>query len=254
MFLQASLYLFCGSFYLHSDFSHAATPTRTDGIKPYKIRNCSDILNEKQYFSITNRNALKFRIPIGLCFGAGMRAFIALCIPEQIRKSLYTGLSSLAIKCGAKPIPEQNLHITLEFLGDINEDVANNVSSLIKSFEACSFEAKLGPVSTFGNKSSVAFAALEKGAKDVASIQKRLHSELFNIIELPDMLDIDKRAFVPHVSIARGQPKSLNELAELSTKYWKGSEFFILNRMEFKKSILSQSSATYETIFGKELP
>lgn len=215
------------------------------------MRNCSDILNEKQYFSITNGNALKFRIPIVLCFGAGMRAFIALCIPEQIRKSLYAELSGLAIRCGAKPIPEQNLHITLEFLGDISEDTANTVSSLMKSFEASSFEAKLGPVSTFGNKSSVAFVGLEKGAENAASIQERLHSGLLNVTEL---LDIDKRVFVPHVSIARGRSKSLNKMAELSSKCWKGSELFIVNRMEFKKSILGKSSATYETIFEKELP
>lgn len=53
-----------------------------------------------------------------------IRTFIALPIPDNLRKTLRTAISDLREKnAGVKWVRPESVHITLKFLGNINEDL-----------------------------------------------------------------------------------------------------------------------------------
>ncbi len=171
-----------------------------------------------------------------------MRAFIALEIPEETRQYIFLKISSIAVKCGARPIKEKSLHITLEFLGEINDNLASSLSDALSAIQAKSFEASLGSVSTFGTHSNVAFMNLEKGRKEAIDLHGMLRERLLAINEIKQRLD--KREFLPG---------SLNKLASLSQGLWADSGPFKISTIALKRSVLLPDGAEYETIFSKNL-
>ena len=179
-----------------------------------------------------------------------MRAFIALEIPGHIKDSIVRSIDEMGLKLGVKPVPSQNMHITLEFLGEISDSAAARISEAISSTHAKKFTAKLGEVSTFGASSSVAFVGLSEGRNEAAALQQDLHGR---ISALQGIKGLGTREFFPHVSIARGNPNGLNELARRASGVWKGSEPFTVSTLALKRSIIGGAHAVYEPIFEKEL-
>ncbi|HMM05764.1 MAG TPA: RNA 2',3'-cyclic phosphodiesterase [Clostridiales bacterium] len=51
-----------------------------------------------------------------------MRAFVAILLPTEIRKNIASFYGDLGIVKGIKGVPWENLHITLNFLGEIEEE------------------------------------------------------------------------------------------------------------------------------------
>ena len=179
-----------------------------------------------------------------------MRAFIALEIPDFIRTSVAKALLGADARYGIKLIPLQNVHITLEFLGEISEETISVISDIIASINAGKFDASLGKISTFGAHSSVAFMGMATGESKAVAIRDFLHSKL----SVLHGIKLEDREFFSHLSIARGRSRNLNSFAAGMSKTWSGSETFTISSLTLKRSILGSGNAKYETIFVKELP
>ena len=179
-----------------------------------------------------------------------MRAFIALEIPDFIRTSVAKALLGADARYGIKPIPPQNMHITLEFLGETSEETIPVISDIIASINAGKFDASLGKISTFGAHSSVAFVGMATGESEAVAIRDLIHCKLSSL----HGIKLEDREFLPHLSIARGRSRNLNSFAAGMSKTWSGSETFTISSLTLKRSILGSGNAKYETIFVKELP
>jgi 2'-5' RNA ligase len=59
-----------------------------------------------------------------------MRAFLALPIPEDTVAALCAVQARIPF---GRPVPEDNLHLTLAFLGDVGEDVLNDLHDILSS-------------------------------------------------------------------------------------------------------------------------
>ncbi|MEM0154423.1 MAG: RNA 2',3'-cyclic phosphodiesterase [Methanothrix sp.] len=170
-------------------------------------------------------------------------------IPDNTSGFITEVLRDAAAKYGIKLIPMQNMHITLEFLGEISDEKALEVSDILASFNAKKFIAELGKISTFGSRSSVAFMSMSKGEAEAIRIHGVLHHKLSALRGIK----LEERAFFPHISIARGSPRNLNAFADGVSAKWGGSDPFTISSLTFKKSVLGGTNARYETIFGKVL-
>jgi 2'-5' RNA ligase len=172
-----------------------------------------------------------------------MRAFIAVEIPEHIRSEIFSLVSGF--QSGIKPILTNNIHITMEFLGEIDENGIAEVVSIIENTSLSPFTLSLGKARTFGSSGSVAFMDIVDGKKELKILYESMHGKLAKIKKL------DEREYLPHVSIARGSPQALQLLCDRVNKVWRGSEVFKADSIAIKKSILGGMHAEYITVFEK---
>lgn len=172
-----------------------------------------------------------------------MRAFIALEIPEEAKREISSAMA--AVKSSIKPVPEENMHITIEFLGEISEERGKLVKKALEGFECNGFYASLGKVGTFGKLTSVAFVGIDEGRNEIESLRGRICSALG--------IGGNGKSYIPHITIARGGAYQLNAFAEEMNTVWKGGTRFFVGSVVLKKSELGGSHARHSLIFEKKL-
>ncbi len=126
-----------------------------------------------------------------------MRTFISINIPctDSISR-LLRDLNNLRIKT----VDSNQLHITLRFLGDIDEPVVGKIKTTMD--ETCShfhsFDLSLNDVGTFPRKDGSGIVWIGSDNEEVPIISKSLDEELFKI-GIPK----ETKPFKNHITIAR---------------------------------------------------
>jgi len=72
-----------------------------------------------------------------------LRLFVAVPLPEEVQDrlaSLYRGIP------GARWIDPDNLHLTLRFIGDVNEDTAEDIDDCLAAISMPAFELTIAGV------------------------------------------------------------------------------------------------------------
>ncbi len=178
-----------------------------------------------------------------------MRAFIAVDIPKDISSAIAKAVSDCGLS--VKPIPLENMHITLEFLGNIGSLEVTRVISVLDAVRSKPFLVSLEHAHTFGTRGNIAVIDVVDGRDELIALQGLLRAGLSWI------KDLDNRAYVPHLSIARGNAKDLETLADsINTNgiidNTKANGFYVTSIM-LKDSVLKAPHAEYRTIFEKRL-
>ncbi|MEM0372921.1 MAG: RNA 2',3'-cyclic phosphodiesterase [archaeon] len=141
-----------------------------------------------------------------------MRAFIAVRVPEN--KKLTDVIKALGKIPGMKTAEPKELHITLKFLGEINEKQKNDVSAFLETLGGFGhFEIKVKGIGVFPNEhvARVVWAGAES---------KKLN-ELNELIENgTEKLGFmrEKRAFSPHITLARAKTNPSEGLKRILTQ------------------------------------
>jgi RNA 2',3'-cyclic 3'-phosphodiesterase len=124
------------------------------------------------------------------------RLFTGLEIPAEIGRHLSSFRGGLP---GARWIDPENYHITLRFIGDIDEGVARDVFSVLGD------SRRRGPVGvtidgldTFGGGRPRAVLARAAATSEINELQSE-QERLVRRVGLPP----ERRKFVPHVTLAR---------------------------------------------------
>src|SRR3989304_2311709 len=115
-----------------------------------------------------------------------MRVFIAIDIGEKIRKGLsdlQTELQSKVDikKSDAKWVNPKNIHLTLNFLGEIKDEQVVDVCNITRDVASRhkSFELDVESVGYFGGKSAkVLWVGIGKGRDNLLKLQKDLEKQL----------------------------------------------------------------------------
>jgi 2'-5' RNA ligase len=136
------------------------------------------------------------------------RLFTGLEVPYDVQLALSLKRGGLL---GARWIDPENYHITLCFIGDVDNHVADEVSYELDraaSFE--SFRLRLSHLGTFGGDKP---RALYAGVENNEALQRlqATHERILRRVGLAP----DARKFVPHVSLARLRGASAIEVADL---------------------------------------
>ncbi len=174
-----------------------------------------------------------------------MRAFVAIDLPEEIRKKLHALEGGMPGRVSL--VQEQNLHITLQFLGDINEAALTKVVAAVSAIKENPFKVEIKGISYFGKKEEVrvVFAGIDDGNK-TASIYSRLCDSLSS----SGVSFKAEKEYTPHVTLGRPKPGPQTELLEFIGKH-SGDSFgcFEANSISVKKSTLAPDCPVYETLY-----
>jgi 2'-5' RNA ligase len=175
-----------------------------------------------------------------------MRSFIAVKISPDQREKLADLIKNLK-KSGAevKWVKPENLHITLKFLGEVDEKGLPNIfDSLEKSLtNEQSFQFNLKGLGCFPNlhRPRVIWVGIERGADDLSRLAGMVDDCMLGF-----GFEKEKRGFSPHLTI--GRVKS-TRLIERLTGMFKNVEFLtescIIDEAIFYQSILKPEGPTY---------
>ena len=167
-----------------------------------------------------------------------MRVFVAVDIPKNIREK---------IKIIQKKIPEfngkfteaENLHLTLKFLGNVNEEILIKVKNRLREIKLKGFETQISEIGVF-SPSFIKIVWLHMA--NCEELQKEIDEKL------SDLFEKEKR-FMSHLTIARvksvkNKKEFLRELNEIKL----GKLNFVVKNFKLKKSVLSEKGPHYEDI------
>jgi 2'-5' RNA ligase len=139
------------------------------------------------------------------------RLFTGLEIPREIAQSLSMLRGGLP---GARWIDPENYHITLRFIGDIDDRLAQDIASMLDGVKRRSFDVRFGGLTVFGGRKPRAIVA---GIEPVQPLVE-LQSEMERLMQRLG-LEPEGRKFTPHVTLARLRDVSSRDVADyLSTR------------------------------------
>jgi len=132
-----------------------------------------------------------------------IRTFIALPLNENLRQSLSTLQSELkTVSTGVSWVAQQNIHLTLLFLGDISEDMVIPLSKTLdmvgNNNAPCAID--VNGIGFFGKALSprVIWAGLHGELQHITVIQKQIAAAVQAV-----GCQYDKKPFKPHLTIGR---------------------------------------------------
>lgn len=175
-----------------------------------------------------------------------MRSFIAIPLPQEFLEGVVAAQQGLAPVMNGRFTPRENLHLTLAFLGDIDEA---ETRAAMDAMDAAVAEA--GPVSltpaSLGSfdrkKDSMFWLGLDKNP-ELMALQARLAEELES-----RGVPFEKRNYLPHITLARKASMKSGELKNLVFPLPQAAEQVTLFRSE-----LTPEGARYKEAYAVELP
>ena len=187
-----------------------------------------------------------------------MRVFIAIELPEAIKNQL-AGLQSELKKSRADAawVKPALSHITLKFLGEINEETCRKVFAAVNRTAGhfTPFAAALSSVDAFPsiNSPRAIWAGIGEGAVQLKEIASRLELELAG----EDIDTEEEREFKAHATIARTRSSAnsgelARRLKEAAEKPF-ASPGFRVDAITVFKSTLSPKGPAYEPLLRAPL-
>lgn len=183
--------------------------------------------------------------------GEKWRVFIAIEIPKEIRGRIAQHIASLrdeAPDVRASWNREENIHLTLKFLGDVPinrlevlsqaaKQSAQQLASLPVSIEGCG---------AFPDRGSP--RVLWIGIEDPGGALNRLNDSVEENCARAGFAR-EKRTFNPHLTIARlRQPQGTRRLAELHQQKGFAKAVFVASDLSLIRSELSSKGSRYTTL------
>ena len=173
-----------------------------------------------------------------------MRVFVAIEISnDKICQSIKQMQSRISID--AKPIKVENLHFTLQFLGEISEELSQRVILALQNIEFSSFSINMKGLGVFPKSKSprvIWVGTDENGGRDLTNLAEKVQNAL-----KPLGLYADK-PFKPHLTVFRikNGGKDVKKEMEKEAK----AEFGIqhVDRIKLKKSRLLQDGPIYSDL------
>lgn len=177
-----------------------------------------------------------------------MRLFIALTLPEHAVQRLVALQAALRV---GRRVPRENLHMTIAFLGERDEADLDAVGEALADLKLSPVEITLSGVETPGPANAPVLAAGVLPSEPLKALESRLLSRLRR-----EGLDLPRRRFHPHVTIARGLAagdasrlgRTLAAMPPFAT------EPFRPNRLAVFRSRLGGPTPVYEELGSLEMP
>lgn len=168
-----------------------------------------------------------------------MRAFLAIEISEEAKHELIKIQKQLP-DAKLKLVEPENLHLTLNFFGEIDDKKANKIKELLSEIKFQKFKGHLGKIGFFPNEKfiRVVWVSLEPNGR-----VKELHKEINKV------LNIKEEDFESHITLARikfikNKEEFVKEVKKINVK----TVEFDVDSFVLKKSTLTEKGPIYGTI------
>jgi 2'-5' RNA ligase len=134
------------------------------------------------------------------------RLFTAIEIPAHVGSAISVARGGLP---GARWVDPENYHLTLRFIGDVDDSVAREVAFILGQVRRSTIEIKIDGLSSFGGRRPRAIVALAVPTPPLLELQGE-HERLLQRIGL----EPEGRKYTPHVTIARLRDSSSHQVAD----------------------------------------
>ena len=134
------------------------------------------------------------------------RLFTGLEIPDDVAQSLGLLRGGLP---GARWVDPENYHLTLRFIGDVDDDVAHDIEVMLGQVRKRRFELRIEGLSSFGGHKPRAVFAGVGPSQAVMELQAE-HERLMQRVGL----EPEGRKYTPHVTLARLRDSSSRQVAD----------------------------------------
>lgn len=186
-----------------------------------------------------------------------MRTFIAIKLDQDIKRGLSQLIEELRIRCtegrGIKWVKPEGMHLTLKFLGEIEEDRLPHIETALKriSEQHTPFSLRVKGTGCFPPKSKVPrvlWVGIEEGGV-LERLQIQIEEEMERI-GFPK----EHRRFHPHLTLGRVKVASnLGETLNLLEKYQdKTFGEMEVTHLTFYRSVLKPTGAEYSVLSEAE--
>ena len=169
-----------------------------------------------------------------------MRMFVAIEVSDKdVLNSIHKIQAELNIK--AKPVELHNMHFTVQFLGEVSEEMIRKISDALNSIEFSAFSITFAGIGAFPKPNSprVIWVGVNDGINELEKLAETIRSKLSDIGFSPD------KKFKPHVTIFRVK----NKIESLTSKLEKFSSYSFgkqeISEIKLKKSELTPNGPIY---------
>ena len=176
------------------------------------------------------------------------RCFIAIDFSEEVRKKIRK-IQDMLPEFKGKKTELENIHLTLKFLGEIDEERVEEVRKRLREIKFKEFRFKINKIGVFSEKfiRIIWLGVDEQGeGKKLWELQKEIDEKLKDLFE-------EERRFMGHITIGRvkscDKKKFLSELKKINFE-----EIEVrVKKFKLKKSELRPEGPVYEIIEEYEL-
>lgn len=179
-----------------------------------------------------------------------VRLFVAIDLSSEV-KGKVIGFRDAVAKSGAdvKPVEDENLHVTLRFLGEVNDSLLGEIINRLKTLEFPRFRMHVKGVGAFPSPTNprVVWVGVSEGDAQLSS----LHDLVEKLIGEYGVSD--ERGFTPHITVARvrGGARLLSQVIS----QWRDFDFGWqeVNSVTLKKSTLTPRGPIYNDLLTVNL-
>jgi 2'-5' RNA ligase len=173
-----------------------------------------------------------------------MRTFVAIEISDENVISSIEKFQK-TIEIDAKPVNSRNLHFTLQFLGEITDEISHKIIQALRTIEFSSFNVNLKGIGVFPKAKFpriIWIGTDEDGGNVLISLAQKIEKLL-----KPLGFSSDK-AFKPHITVFRIKKKVEDITKELENN--KNMNFGIqkITSIKLKKSELTPNGPIYSDL------
>jgi RNA 2',3'-cyclic 3'-phosphodiesterase len=165
------------------------------------------------------------------------RLFTALEIPSDIGQTLAMLRGGLP---GARWAAPENYHLTLRFIGDIDDELAREITYMLGKIKRSAFELRIDGLDSFGGSKPRAVVAMVPPVRTLFDLQADQERLMQRVGLEPE------RKYRPHVTLARLRDTSSRQVADfLSTHLPFRSTSFQVSRFVLYSSRASVGGGPY---------
>ena len=174
-----------------------------------------------------------------------MRVFIAVELGENAKEEIRKIQEKVPDFMG-KLTGLENLHLTLKFLGELDDKQIEKIKQKLREIKLEKFKAEIDEIGVF-NENFVRIVWVHVNSEKLLELQKSVDSCLEGLFE-------KEKRFMSHVTIARvksleNKKEFLDKLGEIKFEKIK----LLVDKFVLKKSILSEKGPEYEDIEDYQL-
>jgi RNA 2',3'-cyclic 3'-phosphodiesterase len=179
-----------------------------------------------------------------------MRAFLALEIPSEVKSYLEAVVSGMAARVkGVRWVKRNGLHITLKFLGEIEEETAIRIKDALSRVGTVytPFGTSIKEIDAFPNRrrARVVVTTLGEGVDTIKSIFGDAEKGLSKL-----NFEAEERPYTPHITLGRAKapaPLPDKDVAPLEARR------FSVDRVVLFRSTLAKEGAIYTPVWDIKL-
>ena len=172
------------------------------------------------------------------------RLFIAIDLPEQVKEAVAGIAGDLP---GARRVPREQIHLTLRFIGEVDEGMFLAIKGLLSAVRSAPFSLTLKGVGHFppGRHPRVLWVGMEE-SEPLRELRKMVELALIGA-----GVAAEERGFSPHITIARLKETPPTRVAVLEEKHrpfvagpFPVGEFYLYSSILTREGAIHKREAT----------